>query len=241
VFALVIFFLPETQYYRTSTAQAQSPQSSNLENEAPKLSTNPTLKQKDPTSVERNDPTGLETREVNPADKKSVLQELNPWSGINPDGHKASYLTLAIRSWPLTLYPAVIFSALSFGWRVAAVICILDTAPSTFQSPPYNMSPVQSLIVMPVLVARTLGPIFGGLGTKLYCRYRASNNNGVFEPENGQIMVFSPVFLGSAVIIMFAPVTKRCWWPGRYGWGIAKQYPWPLSWIGFGVLDSLIA
>ena len=42
--------------------------------------------------------------------RKTVLQELNPWSGI--DGH-TSYLNLYLRPFPLVLYPACAFAALS--------------------------------------------------------------------------------------------------------------------------------
>ena len=42
--------------------------------------------------------------------RKTVLQELSPWSGI--DRH-TSYLNLFLRPFPLVLYPACAFAALS--------------------------------------------------------------------------------------------------------------------------------
>jgi hypothetical protein len=108
-----------------------------------------------------------------------------------------------VRSWPLVLYPAVIFATLNFGLGVAVTLCFLDVAAAVFQSPPYNMSPgVQ--IVLPVLIGGVLGSIAGGYVTDIYCRYRASMNNGVFEAENRLLLIFLPGLATSAGVLMSA-------------------------------------
>jgi hypothetical protein len=217
---LVFFFIPETQFYRPSKAQTPSIQSdSGSGNEAP-----PT--QKDVTSVEHAQPVGSPV-------KKSFLQQLNPWSGLHPGGGNASFLSLVVRSWPLVVYPAVFFATLNFGFGVAAVLCFVDVAPAVFQSPPYSMSPgVQSLIIVPYCIGGALGTVVAGRGTDLYCRYRASKNNGVFEPENRLIMVPFLALFTSAGLLMSGPSPKKTVLTARYGWGISKHSPWPLPWIG---------
>jgi hypothetical protein len=190
-FGFLFLFLPETQYYRPAKAQAPSSQSiSTSEDEI----TPPN--QKDSTYVEDAQP-------VDSPVKKSFVQQLNPWSGINPGGNKANFLTLVVRSWPLVVYPAVIFGTINYGLGVATLLTYLDTAAPVFQSPPYNMSAfIQSLISVPLMIGGTFGCLYGGLGSDLFCKYRARKNNGVFEPENRLLMVIFPAVLVACGIIM---------------------------------------
>jgi hypothetical protein len=190
-FGFLFFFLPETQYNRPAKAQAPSAQSrSASEDEI----TPPN--QKDSTSVEETQPADLPVR-------KPYIQQLNPWSGINPGGNTVNFFIIVARSWPLVLYPAVIYSTIIFGLGVAALLAFLDTAAPVFQAPPYNMSAfVQSLISVPFMIGGAFGCFIGGLGSDLFCRYRARKNKGVFEPENRLLVVILPAFLAASGIIM---------------------------------------
>jgi len=188
--ALTFFGLPETQYPRASAAQAPIQPTSSED----RIST-PTPK--DETSVEENVRTAI------PA-KKSYLQQLKPWSGINPNGQKASFFWLFIRPWPLIFYPAVAYSTLVFGLAISSLLMVVATSTEVFQSPPYNFGPgVQSLMFLFSVVGAFFGAMFGGYGTDVLTKYRSSKNNGIFEPENRLIMLIGPLFIGPAGILMY--------------------------------------
>jgi len=197
VFLALFFFLPETQYPRTSTAQAPFLQSSSSEDQSEPP------KQKDETTVEENLPVAI------PA-KKTYLQQLKPWSGINPNGQKASFFSLFIRSWPLVFYPAVAFSTLVFGLAVSDILIAVGTSASVFQGPPYNMSPgIQSLIFLFLMGGALIGAAFGGKGTDIYAKYRSSKNDGVFEPESRLVLLIGPLLIVPSGLLMCVSPLKN--------------------------------
>jgi hypothetical protein len=198
VLVFVFFFLPETQYYRPSKAQSPDASSQSLapEDEAipPKESTS--------SFVEENQPVAL------PA-KKTYLQDLNPWSGLFPGGQKGSFFSIVFRSWPLVTYPAVFYCTLVSAMTISVLLCVVDTVAAVFQSPPYNMSPgIQSLILLPLMVGGIIGSLVGGYGTDIYCKYKASKNNGIFEPENRLVMIILPALFTTAGVFMYGFLAK---------------------------------
>jgi len=136
--------------------------------------------------------------------KKTYRQGLRPWSGINPNGEKASFLSLFLRSWPLVVYPAVAYSTFVFGLAVSCLIAVFTTVATVFQSPPYNFSPgIQSLIFLALLTGGLIGAFVGGFGTDVVIKYRSSKNNGVFEPENRLILMIFPMLIVPAGLLMY--------------------------------------
>lgn len=185
---LTFFGLPETQYPRISAAQA--PTRSIGDDHV-------TTTLKDEASTEENEPTAVPAR-------KSYLQQLNPWSGINPNGQKAGFFWLFIRPWPLILYPAVAYATLVFGFAISALLMVVVTAAEVFQSPPYNFGPgVQSLMFLFGVIGGLFGSIWGGYGTDVLTRYKSSKNNGIFEPENRLVLLVAALFLGPAGVLMY--------------------------------------
>jgi hypothetical protein len=145
--------------------------------------------------------------------KKSFLQELKPWSGINPGGEKnTSILFSLLRPWHLVVYPAVAYSFLVFSCNFACVVEVLNTAASVFQAPPYNMSPgIQSLIYIGSLVGGLVGSYCGGGLTDIIVKWKARRNNGVFEPEDRLLAVFIPLLIVPAGELMYLspPLTSK--------------------------------
>lgn len=194
IFLAIFFFLPETQYPRASAAQAPSLTSPSVENQSE------TSHPKDVSSIEENPPAPV------PA-KKTYLQELKPWSGLNPNGQKAGFISLFLRSWPLILYPAVAYSTLVFGLAVSGLLIAVSTAATVFQSPPYNMSPgIQSLIFLAMLIGAAIGSAYGGIGTDVVARFWSRKNSGIFEPETRLILLIAPLFLVPAGLLMYSPL-----------------------------------
>jgi hypothetical protein len=181
IFFGIIFFLPETQYARSSP----SAQSSHV------------TERKDSAVSEKSQSSTIPI-------KKPYLQELKPWSGINPNGHKAGFPFLFLRGWPLIVYPAVLYSTVVFGLAVSSILIAIGTSPNVFQAPPYNMTAgIQSCIFIAMLIGAFLGAIWGGYGTDLISKYRASRNNGVFEPESRLLLMLVPTLLVPSGLLMY--------------------------------------
>jgi hypothetical protein len=139
--------------------------------------------------------------------RKTYLQELKPWSPINRD---SNYLGLLLRPWPMIVYPATIYSYLTFSAMLAWYICIYATYASVFQLPPYSMSTgVSGLINLPASLGCFIGAYCGGGLTDKYVAYRARKNNGLFEPETRLPAMILPFFLVPIGLLMYPPVGVR--------------------------------
>jgi hypothetical protein len=187
----VFLFIPETQYPRASLAQDPSaqlhPRGLQSDSKSPKTG----------VSVEDNQVVTLPPR-------RSYLQQLNPWSGINPNGRKASFVSLSLRGWPLILYPAVAYATVAFGFAVCGILMFIATYSIVFESPPYNMDPgIASLMFLFLAGGAFIGSFYGGLGTDLLSRYLSSKNNGIFEPESRLILLVGPLLLLPSGMIMY--------------------------------------
>jgi hypothetical protein len=191
-FFFMLFFLPETQYYRPTSEGAASLRSSSTEDQTTK------------GEQKLHETVTVDESPVSPP-RKTFAQDLSLFSGFNPGGHKENFIILFLRPFPLTIIPAIIYPTLVLGAGVSILLCLLDTAASVFQAPPYLFSPgIQSLMYLPNLVGGMLGCLWGGCGTDLYCKYRASKNNGVFEPENRLVMAIFPGLVTAAGTLMYS-------------------------------------
>ena len=94
---MVVFFVPETRFYRGINST---------------IGPLPVTKAAITSGVESQGPRDDVIRRSDKANgaRKTVIQELNPWSGID---RNVSYLNLYLRPFPLVFYPACAFAALS--------------------------------------------------------------------------------------------------------------------------------
>jgi len=154
--------------------------------------------------------------------KKSFLQELKPYSTID---RSKNYFLLLFRPIPIILYPATIFSFLTFASTLGFLIAALTTSAAVFQSPPYNMSPaINGLINIPSFIGNVLGSYCGGGLTDVIAEKAARRNNGIFEPEARLIALILPFFIVPAGLLM-------------YGFGVEHQTHWALPFIGYGLIS----
>ena len=185
--ALAIFLLfPETQYYRTFVT---APVEAISETTDPKHTVAET------------------TAQITSNTKKSYLQELKPWSQINPN---TTYFNLFVRPFPLIVYPAVLFAFLAFCSTLAWLACVVDTTASVFQLPPYPylMSPgVSGLINVPAVIGALIGAYCGGALTDWIAERWARRNNGVFEPEYRLLALVIPFVLEPVGLLMYIQFT----------------------------------
>jgi hypothetical protein len=184
----IFFFFPETQYFRGKDNAVQPPSDASKENAV--INTQET----DSTS-------SAQASESSVKEKKSFFQQLKVWSPLNP---YVSYISLFIRPWPLVIYPAVIYSFLTFSGVLGWAVCILNVGASIFQVPPYNMTPgIQSLINIPAIIGVGIGTYCGGALTDKFAEYMSRRNNGIYEPENRLVMMILPLFICPAGVLMY--------------------------------------
>lgn len=179
----IIFFFPETQYYREAA------------NDPVLMPGTSTEKEPEATTV---DPP--ET-----ANRSYFTVGLRLWSGINPGIDKnTSLINLFLRPWPLVVYPSAIYSFMVFSVLLGGLIAIAATVASIFQSPPYNMSPgIQGLaFYIPVIIGVILGAFWGGALSDHYVAWRTRKNNGIFEPEVRLHLMILPLFITPAGLLM---------------------------------------
>src|SRR5947207_6022985 len=133
----VFFFFPETQYRRPVLSISDLPTDSGAESTNEKFNLQTIESGEQPASLARP--------------KKSYLQQLSLFSGINPgQTTNPSFLFHLICAWPLTLYPAGIYAFLVFAFNLVCILFVVSTAPVIVQSPPYNFSlGIQSLMSLP--------------------------------------------------------------------------------------------
>jgi hypothetical protein len=203
----IFFFLPETQYRRIydlkdNSAGTKDPiQVTEKEVQSP---SNGESIEEEVTSPPNGDSAAEKETVPNSESaipKKSYIEELKPWSKINPD---ASFIHLLLRPWPLIVYPAVFFGFLAFATTLAWIVCYVDTAASVFQAPPYLMSiGISGLYNIPAIIGICIGGFIGGALTDWIAERMARRNNGVFEPESRLIALVIPFFLEPIGLIMY--------------------------------------
>jgi hypothetical protein len=189
----IFFFFPETQYsrkYNVATVSADSP-----------TTTEGSQDGKENSTTENNSDTEIA---VTPSPAKlTFLQQLRPFSRVNPH---SSYIHLFLRPWPLVLYPATIFSFLTFSTTLGWYVCMLNTSAAVFQAPPYLMSTgINGLINVSSIIGILIFCYLGGALTDKIAEWAARRNNGVYEPEARLLaLVFPFVFIPVGLIMYFS-------------------------------------
>ncbi|KAK3990002.1 protein HOL1 [Cladorrhinum sp. PSN332] len=208
-FLTVVFFVPETRYFRDSEDQgAASPAP---ESDTEKTNGGPTPR--------------IEARDANPpivTSKNSWAQELSLWSGIPPD---TSIFKLFIRPLPMFAYPCVIYAFL--GYAVSLVLTVAVNILNSFvlQAPPYNWSPtVNGLINIPGFIGNLIGSYAGGWLVDIFCDWKARRNKGVFEPENRLFLCVLPLLITGAGCVLF-------------GYGVERTLHWTSLFFGYGMVS----
>ena len=132
--------------------------------------------------------------------KKTFLEELNPFSGINTD---QNYFYLLIKPLPLILYPAAIWGSLIYASSLSFWLAAVSVNPSVFQAPPYNMSPaINGLIYIPGFIGDVVGAFAGGYLMDKIAEIQARRNKGIFEPEFLLLASIVPLIITPAGLIM---------------------------------------
>jgi hypothetical protein len=113
---MIFFFLPETRWDRSSkqgqeeTSRGETASSNEVATS--EVNKDQVIEEKGVTSEEGS----VGSRDETYGTKKTFIQEINPWSGIDKN---TNFLNLFLRPFPLLVYPACAFAVLACKSNVA--------------------------------------------------------------------------------------------------------------------------
>ncbi|EME38989.1 hypothetical protein DOTSEDRAFT_57289 [Dothistroma septosporum NZE10] len=228
-FLLVLFFVPETRYDRSTinvdvfTSFDDDPASRNDYPLSPRSKTFPRIAHDPEKDTHVPSTNALEcSRQAHQTPKKSYTQTLSLWPGLAKD---TNLFKLFFRLFPVLAYPAVIFSFLGFAVSLAWVVAIGILNSFILQAPPYSWSPsINGLINIPALLGNLLGAFIGGWLVDRYSDWRSRTNGGIFQPETRLHFLIVPALIVPAGCLAF-------------GYGVAATLHWTSLFFGYGMVN----
>ncbi|KAJ5085977.1 hypothetical protein N7532_010748 [Penicillium argentinense] len=126
-------------------------------------------------------------------------------------------------------YPAVTYTALTYGSTLAWFAIMTSLQASYMLLPPYNFDAIGvGLMNVAPFVGAMLGFPFGGYLSDKSILWLSKKNGGIYEPEMRLWLALPMAILGPASILMF-------------GLGLAYGIHWALLAVGFGVFGFTLA
>jgi len=124
----------------------------------------------------------------------------------------------------LSIFPAVMFSALQYAWSESMLSFLAVTQASLYPLPPYSFSAIGvGNMNIPPAIGAILGSLFGGPFSDYLIMVIARRRRGIYEPE---YRLWTFAFPGACMV---AGVLL-------YGLTIAKGMPWIINAIGAGLV-----
>ncbi|ORY19884.1 major facilitator superfamily domain-containing protein [Clohesyomyces aquaticus] len=216
-FLTVLFFVPETRYDRdfshtASSIPSASASSSNLGTDVEKTG----------SASAKEVVTQSSSLQV---PKKTFVQELSLWSGTSD----ANLAVMAVRPWPMIVYPAVILSFLCYSISLVIVVAVNILSSFVLSAPPYNFRPqIIGLLNIPGLLGNLFGAWAGGNLVDMFCAWRTKKNNGIFEPETRLYMLIIPFLITPAGCLLF-------------GYGVQNSMSWVSLFFGYGFISVALS
>jgi hypothetical protein len=216
IFVLGFFFVPETYYDRDEALQKYSVDrvlghekidTTGTKNETAHVEGNPL-----DDRIDR-----IETGQPIPP-RKSYLQQIKPWSGIN---RKATFWISSVRQFSFLAYPAVLWAVIFYGIAIGiGALFISFSFPGVILAPPYSWSENASGTVtiagfIGTLLSLPIGPL-----SDRFAAWKTRKNGGRREPEYRLWCLLPAMVMSPCGIIIY---------------GLSAYYK--LHWIGmfFGV------
>lgn len=138
-FVAVLLFVPETQYNRDISRSLGSETSTGIDDVGlASISEEDVEAEKTLAGKEAEDASQTEAYPALQIPKKTWLQEMSLWNELPKD---TDLWEMFIRPFPLIVYPAVMFSFLTYAVSLAWVVAINILNSFILQAPPYNWSP----------------------------------------------------------------------------------------------------
>ncbi|KIW76508.1 hypothetical protein Z517_11254 [Fonsecaea pedrosoi CBS 271.37] len=128
----------------------------------------------------------------------------------------------------LITFPAVMFTALQYGFSIAMLAILAVTQASLYPFPPYNFTPIGiGNMNLPPAIGALLGALFGGPLNDYFILQVAKRRGGIYEPETRLWLFLVPGFCMPIGLFM-------------YGLTISKGMAWPINAVGAGFIGAAI-
>ncbi|KAK3694499.1 major facilitator superfamily domain-containing protein [Podospora appendiculata] len=220
-FLTVVFFVPETRYFRDENQNVVSPEGIAMSSSTEGVGSGDLEKTAAGAEGRRTGDHSLPLPGME-IPKKTWMQELGLWSGVAPE---TNLLKMAVRPFPMFVYPCVVYSFLGYAVSLVLTVAINILNPFVLQAPPYSWSPmINGLINLPGFIGNVAGSFAGGWLVDLFCDWRARRHAGVFEPENRLYLCALPLLITGAGCVLF-------------GYGVERTLHWTSLFFGYGMVS----
>ena len=104
----------------------------------------------------------------------------------------------------LCTFPAVMFTALQYGFSIAMLAILAVTQATLYPFPPYNFSPIGiGNMNLPPAIGAILGSLFGGPLVDYFILQVAKRRGGIYEPETRLWLFLVPGFCMPIGLFMY--------------------------------------
>ena len=104
----------------------------------------------------------------------------------------------------LITFPAVMFTALQYGFLIAMLAILAVTQATLYPFPPYNFTPIGvGNMNLPPAIGAILGSVFGGPFCDYFILQVAKRNGGIYEPETRLWLFLIPGAFMPAGLFMY--------------------------------------
>ncbi|KAK7970627.1 hypothetical protein PG996_000944 [Apiospora saccharicola] len=239
-FIAVLFFVPETRYYRANEQPSRVeeglvpqdltplslPRPDSLftcwEPAGPSPTpekTRATARGHQSTSSGSRSPDRYAVAEL---PRKTYIQEISLWTGVTPN---MTLFKSFVRPLPLIVYPCVIYAFLGYAVSLVLTVAVNILNPFVLQAPPYNWSPlISGLINIAGFLGNVCGAYAGGWLVDVWCDWRSRKNQGIFQPESRLALLVLPTLITGAGCLVF-------------GYGVERALHWTSLFFGYGMIS----
>ncbi|KAI1763834.1 MFS general substrate transporter [Hypoxylon sp. FL1150] len=171
---LVILFVPETAYRRSSYERQLAANSTIRRDEKSDSS------KKDAPSEQEEKVESVETGVVTER-KESFVRSMRLWGGIYTD---TPLWKVFMRPFVVFFYPGVLWGFLLYGITLSWIVVFSVVNAVIFTAPPYNFSVSETgLISLSPFILTFIGEVVSGPLNDWVCLYLAKKNHGIYLPE----------------------------------------------------------
>lgn len=156
-----------------------------------------------------------------PSPKKTYLQMLRPWSGIEPNPARiilgAWMHMLECFSSPGIVY-SVLLSSITLGCTIGMSLTYNTVLEKYYDWPAENIG----LINIGGIIGGIVGMVYAGAPGDNLVVYLAKRNNGIHKPEHRLFMLIIPAFVGVGALLLYGFTASggATWWGPYLGWTI---------------------
>lgn len=222
---LIIFTMSETSYDRKNQTMMVSPSASSSTDATAHDNLNDLNDEKKTDNDCQEMGTTFSASSTPPIWKRYLtsVQIITPAPNLKGWGFKQYFnrLWLTLR---VFLFPAVLYSGLQWGSQDAWLTFYMTTQDEHWSSDPYNYSDAAVAIMnVPTLIGAFIGCVYGGIYSDHFVMAMAKRNGGIKEPEMRLWLMMLTAIISPLGMFLF-------------GIGTAKEWPWPVPYVGLGFI-----